>query len=95
MNISPISLAEARNKVRWLMYQDLVAIAMTVWMWFLGRYELACSFWILSEIWKSRQAQYHLYASRLMEHEEDGSWPWCEACKSYHHPQNPTCKERL
>jgi hypothetical protein len=22
---------------------------------------------------------------------EQGAWPWCEACNSYHHPSNPTC----
>lgn len=22
---------------------------------------------------------------------EEIDWPWCEACKSYHHPNNPTC----
>lgn len=22
------------------------------------------------------------------------SWPWCEPCKSYHHPDNPTCRAR-
>jgi hypothetical protein len=22
---------------------------------------------------------------------DDGSWPWCDACQSYHHPKNPTC----
>ena len=21
-------------------------------------------------------------------------WPWCEACKSYHHPSNPTCRAK-
>lgn len=20
------------------------------------------------------------------------NWPWCEACRSYHHPDNPTCR---
>ena len=20
-----------------------------------------------------------------------GSWPWCSSCRSYHHPDNPTC----
>jgi hypothetical protein len=20
------------------------------------------------------------------------SWPWCDACQSWHHPENPTCK---
>jgi hypothetical protein len=24
----------------------------------------------------------------------DGSWPWCRACRSYHHPNNPTCRLR-
>lgn len=19
------------------------------------------------------------------------NWPWCETCRSYHHPENPTC----
>jgi hypothetical protein len=23
---------------------------------------------------------------------EGVSFPWCEACRSYHHPKNPTCK---
>jgi hypothetical protein len=23
----------------------------------------------------------------------DVEWPWCDACKSYHHPQNTTCKK--
>ncbi len=22
----------------------------------------------------------------------DGGFQWCEACKSWHHPDNPTCK---
>lgn len=22
-------------------------------------------------------------------------WPWCESCRSWHHPDNPTCKLRL
>lgn len=22
---------------------------------------------------------------------EEGAWPWCEACRSWHHPDNPTC----
>jgi hypothetical protein len=22
----------------------------------------------------------------------DPSWPWCEACRSWHHPDNPTCR---
>lgn len=21
----------------------------------------------------------------------DCCWPWCNACQSYHHPNNPTC----
>lgn len=21
-------------------------------------------------------------------------WPWCEACRSWHHPANPTCRNR-
>ena len=21
-----------------------------------------------------------------------GDWPWCDACRSYHHPDSPTCK---
>lgn len=26
---------------------------------------------------------------------KDGSWwPWCDACRSYHHRDNPTCKLR-
>ena len=25
------------------------------------------------------------------ETEGEGDWPWCEACRSYHHPNNPTC----
>jgi hypothetical protein len=29
----------------------------------------------------------------LDDKEEDGfgAWPWCEPCRSYHHPDNPTC----
>lgn len=23
--------------------------------------------------------------------EDDGSWPWCDACRSYHRRDNPTC----
>jgi hypothetical protein len=23
--------------------------------------------------------------------QQDEDWPWCEACHSYHHPNNPTC----
>ena len=26
----------------------------------------------------------------LYQHEEEG-FPWCDACKSYHHAKNPTC----
>lgn len=22
---------------------------------------------------------------------DDAPWPWCEVCRSYHHPANPTC----
>jgi hypothetical protein len=25
----------------------------------------------------------------------DGSWPWCDACKSWHDPNNPTCVLRV
>lgn len=25
------------------------------------------------------------------EKEDDAGFPWCEACKSWHHPDNPTC----
>ncbi len=24
--------------------------------------------------------------------EEMVAWPWCEACQSYHHRKNPTCR---
>lgn len=24
----------------------------------------------------------------------DIAWPWCEACHSWHHPENPTCRFR-
>lgn len=23
---------------------------------------------------------------------EEGAWPWCESCKSYHHPKNESCE---
>lgn len=23
---------------------------------------------------------------------DETEWPWCESCKSYHHPKNVTCK---
>lgn len=22
------------------------------------------------------------------------AFPWCDACRSYHHPDNPTCRKR-
>lgn len=26
---------------------------------------------------------------------DDGlAWPWCDACHSWHHPHNPTCRYR-
>lgn len=24
----------------------------------------------------------------------DGDWPWCDACQSYHHKDNPSCRAR-
>lgn len=29
---------------------------------------------------------------KIPGHEPD--WPWCEACQSWHHPSNPTCKAK-
>jgi len=26
--------------------------------------------------------------------EDPTPWPWCEACNSYHHPTNPTCRKK-
>jgi hypothetical protein len=34
----------------------------------------------------------------LLEHDlgpsKDMGFPWCEACGSYHHPENPTCRRK-
>lgn len=92
MSITSVSVAEARNQVRWYILLRLGAAAMAVYLWAISRYTECLSMWIISEFFYSHQIQYKLYASRLMDEEEDGSWPWCEACKSYHHPKNPTCK---
>lgn len=27
--------------------------------------------------------------------QNDGSWPFCGECNSYHHPDNPNCKKTL
>jgi hypothetical protein len=31
---------------------------------------------------------------RLAKEANENDWPWCEACQSYHHPENPTCKNK-
>lgn len=27
--------------------------------------------------------------------ESQPDWPWCEACQSWHHPENPTCRKLI
>lgn len=36
---------------------------------------------------------YEMLALIAPYHRNDGRWPWCESCHSWHHPDNPTCKE--
>ena len=38
----------------------------------------------------------HITATRRKDRKDrattqTGSWPWCKACQSWHHPDNPTC----
>jgi hypothetical protein len=31
---------------------------------------------------------------RITNHNDEPGWPWCEACQSWHHPENTTCVKR-
>lgn len=93
MHISHVSLASARNKVRWYILLDVIGSITAVCLWCMGYWWQGCFFWILSEFWNSNRTQCLLYASKYTQH--DIAWTWCESCQSYHHPQNTTCKEKI
>jgi len=82
----------ATIRALWLTFLDVTASVAAVVCWFYGYWGLGCFLWLLSEIWNMNRIQYLLFASKGQVALWDGSWPWCEACKSYHHPKNPTCK---
>lgn len=58
----------------------LVHIALAVWML------------LLFVVWSLCRASARAQEQPNSE-PDDGSWPWCEACNSWHHPRNPTCKK--